>query len=279
MSLLKRQHSMLPGFGLAFGISLFWLGLIVILPFAALILSAGNMGLDVFLHTVMNPRVLASIRLSFVSALYAAAINAVFGLLVAWVLVRYAFPGRRLFDAFIDLPFALPTAVAGIALTSLYAPSGWIGRWLEPAGIRIAFTPLGIVVALTFIGLPFVVRTIQPVLEGLERELEEAAACLGAQRWQIVLRVVFPALMPALITGVALAFARAAGEFGSVIFIAGNIPLVSEIAPLIILSKLDQYDQNGATAVAVVMLLVSFCALLLINSLQWRLARRYGAAR
>lgn len=279
MSLLKRQHSMLPGFGLAFGISLFWLGLIVILPFAALILSAGNMGLDAFLQSVMNPRVLASIRLSFVSALYAAAINAVFGLLVAWVLVRYAFPGRRLFDAFIDLPFALPTAVAGIALTSLYAPSGWIGRWLEPAGIRVAFTPLGIVVALTFIGLPFVVRTIQPVLEGLEGELEEAAACLGAPRWQIVRRVVFPALMPALMTGAALAFARAAGEFGSVIFIAGNIPLVSEIAPLIILSKLDQYDPNGATAVAVVMLLISFCALLLINTLQWRLARRYGAAR
>lgn len=279
MSLLNRQHSMLPGFGLAFGISLFWLGLIVILPFSALILSTGRMGFDAFLHTVLDPRVLSSIRLSFVCALVAASINAVFGLLVAWVLVRYSFPGRRLFDAFIDLPFALPTAVAGIALTGLYAPNGLIGRYLEPLGIKVAFTPLGIVVALTFIGLPFVVRTIQPVLEGLERELEEAATCLGAKRWQIVWRVVFPALVPALITGVALAFARAAGEFGSVIFIAGNIPLVSEIAPLIILSKLDQYDQNGATAVAVVMLAIAFVALLLINAVQWRIARRYGATR
>jgi len=270
---------MLPGFGLAFGISLFWLGLIVILPFTALILSTGRMGLYAFLHTVLDPRVLASIRLSFVCALYAASINAVFGLLVAWVLVRYPFPGRRLFDAFIDLPFALPTAVAGIALTSLYAPNGLVGRYLEPLGIKVAFTPLGIVVALTFIGLPFVVRTVQPVLEGLERELEEAATCLGAKRWQIVWRVVFPALVPALITGVALAFARAAGEFGSVIFIAGNIPLVSEIAPLIILSKLDQYDQNGATAVAVVMLVIAFVSLLLINTVQWRIARRYGATR
>jgi sulfate transport system permease protein len=279
MSLLNRQYSMLPGFGLAFGISLFWLGLIVILPFAALILSTGQMGLTAFLHTVLDGRVLASIRLSFVCALLAAAMNGVFGLLVAWVLVRYPFPGRRLFDAFIDLPFALPTAVAGIALTSLYAPAGLIGRYLEPLGIKVAFTPLGIVVALTFIGLPFVVRTVQPVLEGLERELEEAATCLGARRWQIVQRVVFPALLPALLTGVALAFARAAGEFGSVIFIAGNIPRVSEIAPLIILSKLDQYDQNGATAVAVTMLAISFVSLLLINILQWRIARRFGAAR
>jgi len=245
MSLLNRQHSLLPGFGLAFGVSLFWLGLIVILPFAALLLSTGQMGMAAFLHTVLDPRVLASIRLSFVSALYAALINAFFGLLVAWVLVRYSFPGRRLFDSFIDLPFALPTAVAGIALTSLYAPTGWIGHLLEPLGLKVAFTPLGIVVALTFIGLPFVVRTIEPVLEGLEQELEEAALCLGARRWQIVWHVVLPALLPALITGTALAFARAAGEFGSVIFIAGNMPGVSEIAPLVIMSKLEQYDQNG----------------------------------
>jgi sulfate transport system permease protein len=279
MSLLKRQFSTLPGFGLAFGISLFWLGLIVVLPFAALVLSTTGMGWQAFFTTVLDARVLASIRVSFVSAFWAAAINAVFGLLVAWVLVRYPFPGRRLFDAMIDLPFALPTAVAGIALAGLYAPTGLLGQALEPLGVKVAFTPLGIVVALTFIGLPFVVRTIEPVLEGLEHELEEAAACLGAHRWQIVRRVILPALVPALLTGVALAFARAAGEFGSVIFIAGNIPGVSEIAPLIILSKLDQYDQNGATAVAVVMLAIAFLSLLLINSLQWHFARRHGATR
>jgi sulfate/thiosulfate transport system permease protein len=279
MSLLNRQFSTLPGFGLAFGISLFWLGLIVILPFAALIVSTAGMGWQTFVHAIADERVIASIRLSFVSAFWATLINAVFGLLVAWVLVRYSFPGRRLFDAMIDLPFALPTAVAGIALTGLYAPSGLIGGVLEPMGIKVAFTPLGIVVALTFIGLPFVVRTVEPVLAGLERELEEAAACLGARRWQIVRRVIFPALVPALLTGAALAFARAAGEFGSVIFIAGNIPGVSEIAPLIILSKLDQYDQNGATAVAVVMLVIAFVSLLLINVTQWHFARRHGAGR
>jgi sulfate transport system permease protein len=279
MSLLNRQHSLLPGFGLAFGVSLFWLGLIVILPFAALLVSTGHMGLNAFLNTVLDPRVLASIRLSFVTALFAALINALFGLLVAWVLVRYSFPGRRLFDSFIDLPFALPTSVAGIALVSLYAPSGWIGRFLEPLGLKVAFTPLGIVVALTFVGLPFVVRTIQPVLEGLESELEEAATCLGASRGQIAWRVILPALLPALITGVALAFARGAGEFGSVIFIAGNMPGVSEIAPLVIMSKLEQFNQHGATAVAVVMLLISFLSLLFINIVQWRIARRYGATR
>lgn len=279
MRLLNRQHSILPGFGLAFGISLFWLGLVVILPFAALIVSTTHMGLGAFWHTVLDVRVLASLRLSFASALYAALINAVFGLLVSWVLVRYSFPGRRLFDALIDLPFALPTAVAGIALASLYAPTGLIGHWLEPLGLKVAFTPLGIVVALTFIGLPFVVRTVEPVLEGLERELEEAASCLGAHRLQIVLRVVLPAVLPALITGAALAFARAAGEYGSVIFIAGNLPRVSEIAPLIIMSKLDQFDQNGATAVAVVMLAIAFTSLLAINLFQARFARRTGATR
>ncbi|BEV72465.1 MULTISPECIES: sulfate ABC transporter permease subunit CysT [unclassified Paludibacterium] len=279
MTLLNRQYSMLPGFSLAFGVSLFWLGLIVILPFAALIVSTASMGLPAFWHTISDSRVLAAIRLSFVAALYAALINAVFGLLVAWVLVRYPFPGRRLFDAMIDLPFALPTAVAGIALTALYAPSGLIGQYLAPLGLKVAFSPLGIVVALTFIGLPFVVRTVEPVLLGLERELEEAASCLGATRWQIVRRVVLPALLPSLLTGVALAFARGAGEYGSVIFIAGNIPRVSEIAPLIIVAKLDQYDQNGATAVAVVMLAIAFVCLLLINVLQWRIARRHGAGR
>lgn len=279
MSVLNRQFSMLPGFGLAFGVSLFWLGLIVVLPFAALLVSTAGMGVAAFWQTVTDERVLASIRVSFVSAGYAAAVNAVFGTLVAWVLVRYPFPARRLFDALIDLPFALPTAVAGIALTGLYAPNGPIGRLLEPLGIQVAFTPLGIVVALTFIGLPFVVRTVQPVLEGLEPELEEAASCLGAARWRVLADVVLPTLLPALLTGVALAFARAAGEFGSVIFIAGNVPMVSEIAPLIILSKLDQYDQNGATAVAVVMLLLSFAVLLLINTIQWRAARRLSGAR
>lgn len=279
MTLLQRQYSMLPGFGLAFGVSLFWLGLIVILPFAALILSTASMGWPAFVHTILNERVLLSIRLSFVSALWAAAINGVFGLLVAWVLVRYPFPGRRLFDAMIDLPFALPTAVAGIALTALYSSSGLLGQWLQPLGIKVAFSPLGIVVALTFIGLPFVVRTVEPVLQGLERELEEAASCLGASRWQIVRRVILPALLPSLLTGLALAFARGSGEYGSVIFIAGNMPRVSEIAPLMIVAKLDQYDQNGATAVAVVMLAISFLSLLLINTLQWHYARRHGATR
>jgi len=279
MNLLNRQHSIMPGFGLAFGIGLFWLGLIVILPFGALMLSASHMGWPTFCNEILTVRVLDSIRLSFCAALVAALVNALFGLLVAWVLVRYSFPGRRLFDAFIDLPFALPTAVAGIALASLYAPSGLIGALLAPLGIKVAFTPLGIVVALTFIGLPFVVRTLEPVLQGLERELEEAAACLGARRWQIVLRVVLPPLLPALITGTGLAFARGAGEYGSVIFIAGNIPRVSEIAPLIIMSKLDQFDQNGATAVALVMLATAFLSLLAINTAQWRLARRFGALR
>jgi sulfate transport system permease protein len=279
MTFLNRQYSMLPGFGLAFGVSLFWLGLIVILPFAALIVASAGMGFAEFTHTLADTRVLASIRLSFMASLYAALTNAVFGLLVAWVLVRYPFPGRRLFDAMIDLPFALPTAVAGIALTSLYASTGLIGQYLEPLGLKVAFTPLGIVVALTFIGLPFVVRTVEPVLQGLERELEEAATCLGASRWQIARRVVLPALLPSLLTGAALAFARGAGEYGSVIFIAGNIPRVSEIAPLMIVAKLDQYDLHGATAVAVAMLAISFVSLLSINGLQWRVARRHGAGR
>jgi len=279
MSLLNRQHSVLPGFGLSFGISVVWLSLIVLLPFAALVLMSTKLGWSAFIATVGAERVIASLKLSFGASAIAALINAVFGFLLAWVLVRYPFPGKRFIDALIDLPFALPTAVAGIALTTLYAPNGWIGQYLAPLGIKVAFTPLGIVIALVFIGLPFVVRTVQPVLEDLEKELEEAATCLGASRGQIFRRVIFPAALPALITGTTMAFARATGEFGSVIFIAGNIPLVSEIAPLIIISKLDQYDYLGATAVAVVMLGLSFVLLFAINAIQWWAARRHGGGR
>ncbi|GGY09523.1 sulfate ABC transporter permease subunit CysT [Paludibacterium paludis] len=279
MTLLARRHSVLPGFGLTFGMGVFWLGLIVVLPLAALLASTVSMGWPAFWHTVGTDRVIASLRLSFMASAVAALINAVFGLLVAWVLVRYPFPGKRVVDAMVDLPFALPTAVAGIALTSLYAPNGAFGQWFAAWGIKVAFTPLGIVVALTFIGLPFVVRTVQPVLEDLEKELEEAAACLGASRLATVRRVILPTVLPSLLTGVTLAFARATGEFGSVVFIAGNIPMVSEIAPLIILSKLDQYDQHGATAVALVMLVISFVLLLAINTLQWWFSRRHLARR
>ena len=278
-NILNLRHSVLPGFRLSFGITLFWLALIVLLPFAALVYSTVGMGWHGFLAAVGSERVMASIRLSFATAGLSALINLVFGFLVAWVLVRYPFPGKRLVDALVDLPFALPTAVAGIALTTLYAPNGWIGQFLVPLGIKVSFTPLGIIVALTFIGLPFVVRTVQPVLEDLEKELEEAATCLGASRWDIFRRVIFPATLPSLITGGTMAFARATGEYGSVIFIAGNIPLVSEIAPLIIVSKLDQFDQQGATAVALVMLGISFVFLLLINLIQWWAARRHGAGR
>jgi len=276
MNLIAKRYSVLPGFGLSLGYALFWLGLIVLLPFAALALNASTLGWTAFIEQVSAPRVLASLQLSFGAALIAAAVNALMGFLVAWVLVRYSFPGKRFVDALIDLPFALPTAVAGIALTTIYAPNGWLGRYLEPLGVKVAFTPLGIVVALIFVSLPFVVRTVQPVLEDLEKELEEAATCLGADRWQIFRRVIFPAVLPALLTGSAMAFARATGEFGSVIFIAGNIPLVSEIAPLIIISKLEQFDVAGATAVAVVMLTLSFLVLFLINLLQWWTARRHG---
>ncbi|BBF87819.1 sulfate transport system permease protein CysT [Aquitalea magnusonii] len=276
-NILNLRHSVLPGFRLSFGITLFWLALIVLLPFAALVYSTVGMGWDGFAAAVGSPRVMASIRLSFATAGLSALINLVFGFLVAWVLVRYPFPGKRLVDALVDLPFALPTAVAGIALTTLYAPNGWIGQFLVPLGLKVSFTPLGIIVALTFIGLPFVVRTVQPVLEDLEKELEEAATCLGASRWDIFRRVIFPATLPSLITGGTMAFARATGEYGSVIFIAGNIPMVSEIAPLIIVSKLDQFDQQGATAVALVMLGISFVFLLLINLIQWWAARRHGA--
>ena len=264
-----RRPSVLPGFGLAFGYTLLYLSLIVLIPLSATFFKTFTLTWDAFWATVTAPRVLASLRLSFGASLIAAVINAVFGLLVAWVLVRYRFPGRRIVDALVDLPFALPTAVAGIALTAVYAPNGWIGRLLVPLGIKVAFTPLGVLVALTFIGLPFVVRTVQPVLEDFEAELEEAAATLGANRWQTFARVIVPAVWPALLTGFTLAFARAVGEYGSVIFIAGNMPMVSEITPLLIITKLEQYDYAGATAIAVVMLLISFVLLLLINLLQW----------
>jgi len=263
----------LPGFGLSLGFTLTYLSVIVLIPLAAVFLKAAGMSWDGFVQAVASPRVLASYRLSFGASLLAAAINTVFGFLLAWSLVRYSFPGKRLVDALVDLPFALPTAVAGIALTALYAKNGWLGQYLEIIGVKVAFTPLGVLVALVFIGLPFVVRTVQPVLEDLDIETEEAAACLGATRRQAVWRVVLPSLLPALLTGFALAFARAVGEYGSVIFIAGNLPMVSEITPLIIITKLEQYDYAGATAVAAVMLVVSFVLLLIINVLQGRVSR------
>ena len=270
----RRRRRVVPGFGLSLGCTLTWLGLIVLIPLAGVFVYSSQLGWDGLWRAWTEPRVLAALKISFGTALAAAAFNAVMGTLVAWVFVRYRFPGRRLFDAMIDLPFALPTAVAGIALTALYGPTGWIGRWLEAAGIQVAYTPLGITVALVFIGLPFVVRVVQPVLAEVERELEEAAATLGASRWQIVRKVVLPATWPAVLAGFALAFARGVGEYGSVIFIAGNIPQVSEIAPLLITIKLEEFDYAGATAIAVAMLLLSFALLLVINTLQSRLARR-----
>jgi sulfate transport system permease protein len=269
-----KRPSVLPGFGLTLGYALFYLGIIVLLPLAALIMRPAELGLSGFLDTVTTPRVLAALRVSFGTAAIAALINGAFGLIIAWVLVRYEFPGKRLVDAFVDLPFALPTAVAGIALTTLYAPNGWIGALLVPLGIKVAFTPLGIVVALIFIGLPFVVRTVQPVLQDFEPELEEASASLGATRVQVFVLVILPSILPALLTGVALAFARAVGEYGSVIFIAGNMPMKSEIAPLLIVSKLEQFDYAGAAAIAVVMLAISFVMLLVLNLIQ-RWARRH----
>jgi sulfate transport system permease protein len=264
-----RQHSVLPGFNLALGFTLLYLSLVVLIPISAAFIRTAELTLPEFWNVVTTPRVLASYRLTFGASFAAALLNAIFGLLIAWVLVRYPFPGKKLVDALVDLPFALPTAVAGIALTALYAGNGWIGQYLEPLGLKIAFTPAGVFVALTFIGLPFVVRTVQPVLEDLEPELEEAAATLGASRLQTFLRVIFPAIFPALVTGFALAFARAIGEYGSVIFIAGNMPMISEITPLLIITKLEQYDYAGATALAVVMLVISFVLLLIINLLQW----------
>ena len=274
-----KSRRVLPGFGLSMGVTISYLSLIVLIPLAAVFIKSSSLGWVEFWHVATAPRVMASYRLSFGASLLAAAINVVFGLLLAWSLVRYNFPGRRFVDALIDLPFALPTAVAGIALTALYAPNGWLGQYLEPLGIKVAFTPLGVLVALIFIGVPFIVRTVQPVLEDLDIEFEEAAASLGATRWQTVRRVVLPALGPALLTGFALAFARAVGEYGSVIFIAGNLPMVSEITPLIIITKLEQYDYAGATAVAAVMLVVSFILLLIINALQAWTARSSERSR
>ncbi|WP_433853820.1 sulfate ABC transporter permease subunit CysT [Stenotrophomonas nitritireducens] len=270
----RRQRRVLPGFGVGMGITVFWLGLIVLIPLAGVFLRAAGLGVDGIWRIWSEPRVLSALRLSFGTAFAAAAFNTLMGTWVAWVFVRYRFPGRRLFDAMIDLPFALPTAVAGIALTALYGGQGWVGRWLEPLGLKVAYTPVGIVVALVFVGLPFVVRIVQPVLAEAERELEEAAATLGASRWQTIVRVVVPALWPAMLTGFALAFARGVGEYGSVIFIAGNLPFATEIAPLLITIRLDEFDYAGATAIAAAMLLLSFLVLLLVNSLQARLQRR-----
>ena len=270
---LLRRHSVLPGFNLALGFAVLYLSFIVLVPLSAVFLKTFTVSWDTFWATISSPRVVASYKLTFGASLLAALVNAVFGLLVAWVLVRYRFPGRRLVDALVDLPFALPTAVAGIALTTLYAQNGWIGRWLP---FKVSYTPLGIFIALLFIGLPFVVRTVQPVLEDLQRELEEAAATLGASRLQTFQFVILPALTPALLTGFALAFARALGEYGSVIFIAGNMPMVSEITSLLIITKLEQYDYAGATAIAVVMLVTAFVLLLLINLLQAWARKRQG---
>ncbi|MDZ4099042.1 MAG: sulfate ABC transporter permease subunit CysT [Methylophilaceae bacterium] len=278
LSKKRRSKNVLPGFNISLGYTIFYLSLIVLIPLSAAFIKTTELSLAEFWDVVTTPRVVASYKLTFGASLIGASINAVFGLLTAWVLVRYNFFGKRIVDALVDLPFALPTAVAGIALTAIFAGNGWIGSWLEPLGIKVAFTPLGVVVALTFIGLPFVVRTVQPVLEDLEAEAEEAAASLGANRWQTFSRIILPALFPALLTGFALAFARAVGEYGSVIFIAGNMPMVSEITPLIIITKLEQYDYAGATAVAVVMLVISFILLLAINGLQWWSSRRNHSA-
>jgi len=272
----RTSRSVLPGFGLSLGITCTYLGVLVLLPLATVFTRSAELTWPGFWGVITNPRVVASYRVTFGTSLLAAAVNTVFGLLVAWVLVRYRFPGRRLVDAMVDLPFALPTAVAGIALTTLYAPNGWIGGVLDRFGIKVAYTWLGITVALVFIGLPFVVRTVQPVLDDLEVEVEEAAASLGAGRWQTFTRVVLPAVAPALLTGFALAFARAIGEYGSVVFISGNMPMKTEIVPLLIITKLEQFDYAGATAVAVVMLVASFGLLLSINLLQWAARRRAG---
>ena len=270
---LLRRHSVLPGFDLALGFALLYISLIVLIPLSAAFLKTFTMSWGAFWDAVSSPRVVASYRLTFGASFAAALLNAVFGMIVAWVLVRYEFPFKRLVDALVDLPFALPTAVAGIALTAIYAQNGWIGQFLP---FKVSFTPVGVFVALVFIGVPFVVRTVQPVLEDVNRELEEAAATLGASRWQTFSKVILPIVLPALLTGFALAFARALGEYGSVIFIAGNLPMVSEITPLLIITKLEQYDIAGATAIAVVMLVISFALLLLINTLQTWARKRQG---
>lgn len=268
MAFRFKQQSILPGFGLSLGFTVLYLSLIVLLPLSATVLKTASLSWEQFRAVVTAPRAVASYELSFGASAIAASINLVFGLVVAWVLVRYSFPGRRLLDSLVDLPFALPTAVAGISLTAIYSPKGWIGQYLYQFGIKSAYSRLGVVIALTFTGLPFVVRTVQPILEDLDRELEEAAASLGANRWQTITRVLFPAVIPAALTGFAMAFARAVGEYGSVVFISGNMPMRTEITPLLIITKLEQYDYAGATAIAVVMLAVSFALLLGINLLQ-----------
>ncbi|WP_425613952.1 sulfate ABC transporter permease subunit CysT [Anatilimnocola sp. NA78] len=270
-----KQHSVLPGFGLTMGFTLLYLGLIVLLPLSAMFLRTAGLTPAKFWEIITSPRVIASYKITFGASLAAALVNAVFGFIVAWSLVRYRFPGRKILDALIDLPFALPTAVSGIALCAIYAKTGWIGQFLDPIGIKAAFSPLGITIALTFIGLPFVVRTLQPAIEELDGETEEAAASLGASRWQTFRRVIVPSLLPPLLTGFAMAFARALGEYGSVVFIAGNQPMKTEITSLLIITKLEQYDYAGATALAVVMLLASFLLLLAVNVLQWWAGRGY----
>lgn len=278
MSHALKRHSVLPGFSLTLGYTLLYTSLIVLIPLSTVVFKSATLGFDAFWHVVTSPRVMASYRLTFGAALAAAIVDAIFGLLVAWVLVRYSFPGKRIVDALVDLPFALPTAVAGISLAAIYSSNGWVGQWLAPLGIKVAYTPLGVAVALAFIGLPFVVRTVQPVLEDLETELEDAAASLGATRIQTFTRIILPAILPALLTGFTLAFARAVGEYGSVIFIAGNIPMVSEITPLLIITRLEEYDYVGATSIAVAMLAVSFVLLLAMNLIQWWSRRRHGFA-
>jgi sulfate transport system permease protein len=276
MHLILKQPSVLPGFSLALGFALFYLSVIVLIPLSGLFVKSSSLSWEQFWNVVTNPRAIASYQLTFGASLVGALINGVFGSIIAWVLVRYHFPGRSIIDALVDLPFALPTAVAGITLTAIYASNGWIGQYLEPFGIKVAFTPLGVLVALTFIGLPFVVRMVQPVLQDLDREAEEAATTLGANRWQTFRAVIVPEVWPALLTGIAMAFARAVGEYGSVIFIAGNMPLKSEITPLLIMTKLEQYDYMGATALGVVMLVTSFVLALMINLLQWWSSARHG---
>jgi sulfate transport system permease protein len=276
-TLVLKQPSVLPGFGLTLGFALFYFSLIVLIPLSGLFVKTSSLTWEQFWHTVTEPRALASYRLTFGASFLGALVNGFFGSVVAWVLVRYRFPGRSIVDALVDLPFALPTAVAGITLTAIYSANGWIGQYLEPLGLKIAFTPLGVLVALTFIGLPFVVRTVQPVLQDLDKEVEEAATTLGASRWQTVRAVIMPELWPALLTGMAMAFARSVGEYGSVIFIAGNMPLKSEITPLLIMTKLEQYDYAGATALGVVMLVASFLIVLMINLLQWWSSARHTA--
>lgn len=271
-----RKPSVIPGFGMALGFTLSYLAVIVLIPLAGVVWRSASLGWAEFWSIATDQRTLQALEISFGASLIAALVNAVFGVIVAWVLVRYRFPGRRILDAIVDLPFALPTAVAGIALTALYAPNGWLGNLLAPLGVKVAFTPLGIVIALIFIGLPFVVRTVQPVMQEIDREMEEAAATLGAARWQTVARVILPGIAPAILTGFALAFARAVGEYGSVIFIAGNIPYVSEIAPLLIVIRLEEFNYAGATAVAAIMLAISFAMLLVINLIQAWSRRRLG---